>query len=133
MVPTYPQSNFALLAARILMAAIFVLGGIGKIGDVAGTAGYISSIGLPGGLLVYPAIIAELGGGLLILIGFQTRLIALLMAIFTIVLALLFHRNFGDMNQMINFLKNLGIAGGFLALMVAGAGDWSVDGARGQE
>ena len=133
MVPTYPQSNFALLAARILMAAIFVLGGIGKIGDVAGTAGYISSIGLPGGLLVYPAIIAELGGGLLILIGFQTRLIALLMAIFTIVLALLFHRNFGDMNQMINFLKNLAMAGGFLALMVAGAGDWSVDGARGQE
>ena len=133
MVPTYPQSNFALLAARILMAVLFVLSGVGKIADVAGTAGYISSIGLPGSLLVWPAIIAELGGGLLILIGFQTRLVALFMAIFTIVLALLFHRNFGVMEQMINFLKNLGIAGGFLALMVAGAGDWSVDGARGQE
>ncbi len=133
MVPTYPQSNFALLAARILMAALFVLGGIGKIGDVAGTAGYISSFGLPGSLLVWPAIIAELGGGLLILIGFQTRLVALFLALFTIFLALMFHNKFSDMNQMIHFLKNLGIAGGFLTLMVAGAGDWSVDGARGQE
>ncbi len=133
MVPTYPQSNVALLLARLLLAALFLLSGFGKLMDTVGTAGYINAFGLPGNILIWPAIIAELGGGLLILVGFQTRLVALLLALFTLFLAVVFHHDFKDMNQMINFLKNLGIAGGFLALMVAGAGDWSVDGARGQE
>ncbi|MDE2579301.1 MAG: DoxX family protein [Hyphomicrobiales bacterium] len=121
-------NNAALLAARILMCVLFVVAGYGKITGYAHTQAYMQSAGVPGPLL--PLVIAtELGGGLAILLGFQTRIVAVLLAGFTVLSALFFHTNFADQNQMINFMKNLAIAGGFLSLFVSGAGAWSLDGA----
>lgn len=120
------------LAARVLLAIIFVMAGIGKLMDPAGTAGYMESVGVPG-LLVWPTIILELGGGILIAIGYQTRIVALLLAGFTVLAGLIFHHQFADQNQMIHFMKNLAIAGGFLSLVLNGAGGWSVDGRKSDE
>lgn len=114
------------LAARILLAVIFVVAGFGKLADPAGTAGYMSSVGIPG-FLVWPTIVLELGGGLLIAVGYQTRIVALLLAGFTLLTGIIFHHQFVDQNQMIHFMKNLAIAGGFLSLVLNGAGGWSVD------
>jgi putative oxidoreductase len=120
-------SNIASLASRLLLALIFIVAGWGKLQDPAGTAGYMSTVGLPA-FLVWPTILLELGGGILILIGFQTRIVALLLAGFCVLSGALFHNNFADQMQAINFLKNLAIAGGFLSLVVNGAGGWSLDG-----
>ncbi|HVB49158.1 MAG TPA: DoxX family protein [Burkholderiales bacterium] len=123
--------NIADLAGRILIAALFLIAGVGKLGAYAGTQGYMQSHGVPGALL--PAVIAlELGGGLLIVAGLWTRIAALALAGFTLLAALLFHANFSDATQQIMFLKNLAIAGGFLMLAANGAGAWSVDGRRSQ-
>lgn len=115
------------LLARLLLVAIFVWAGVGKVTGYEGTVGYMQKFGVPGAMLPL-VIIVEVLGGLLIAIGWQTRLVALLLAGFTIVSALLFHNNFGDRNQMIHFMKNLAIAGGFLMLVANGAGAWSMDG-----
>jgi putative oxidoreductase len=124
------QSAAALLG-RILMCVIFILSGIGKISDPAGTKQYIEAAGLPLPDIAYiVSMIVELGGGILLLIGYQTRLVALVMGLFTIAAALGFHSNFADQNQQIHFLKNLAIAGGFLQIVAFGAGAWSLDGRR---
>jgi len=122
--------NIASLAARLLLALIFIVAGWGKLQDPAGTAGYMGTVGLPA-FLVWPTILLELGGGILILIGFQTRIVALLLAGFCVLSGALFHNNFADQMQAINFLKNLAIAGGFLSLVVHGAGGWSFDNRKG--
>lgn len=117
------------LTGRALMSAIFIMAGINKIGGYAGTQGYMESAGLPGGLL--PLVIAlEIGGGLAILLGWQTRIAAFTLAGFSILSALIFHANLGDQMQSILFMKNLAMAGGLLFLMTAGAGHWSVDAIR---
>ena len=121
--------NSADLAGRILIAAIFLIAGAGKVGAYAGTQGYMQAHGLPGALL--PAVIAlEIGGGLLVVAGAWTRVAALALAGFSVLAALIFHANFADAMQQINFLKNLAIAGGFLLLAANGAGAWSVDAHR---
>mgnify|MGYP003343995055 CR=1 FL=1 len=120
------------LAARVLLAIIFVVAGFGKLADPSGTAGYMSSVGIPG-FLVWPTIVLELGGGILIAIGYQTRIVALLLAGFTLLAGLIFHHQFADQNQMIHFMKNLAIAGGFLSLVVNGAGGWSIDARKSNE
>ena len=117
------------LAGRLLIAFIFVFSGWGKITAYSGTAAYMASHGVPGFLLPL-VILTEFGGGLLIVVGYQTRLVAFLMAGFTLLTALFFHSDLGDQGQMINFMKNLSIAGGFLFLAVNGAGAWSLDGLR---
>lgn len=114
------------LAGRVLLAAIFLIAGLQKVGGYDGTAAYMASVGVPGALL--PAVIAlEIGGALAIIAGFQTRLVAILLAGFSGVAALLFHADFADPMQSILFLKNLSIAGGLLALAANGAGAWSID------
>ena len=125
-------TNIASLAARLLLSLIFIVAGWGKLQDPAGTAGYMSTVGLPA-FLVWPTILLELGGGILILIGFQTRIVALLLAGFCVLSGALFHNNFADQMQAINFLKNLAIAGGFLSLVLNGAGGWSLDNRKGDE
>ena len=115
---------------RVLIALIFVISGVGKIGSYAGTQGYMESMGVPGALLA-PVIALEVLGGLAIILGWQTRLVAFLLAGFCIVSAVLFHGNVGDSMQQIQFLKNLGLAGGFLFLVAHGAGAWSLDNRRG--
>ena len=127
-----PTSNVLTLLGRVMLAAIFILAGYGKLmgyNDVAkyaATTGYMAANGVPGAVL--PLVIAaELGGGLLILLGFQTRIIALVLAAFTLVAAAMFHYRPADQMQMTNFMKNIAIAGGFLLLAAHGAGVYSVD------
>lgn len=116
---------------RLLLCVMFLLAGLNKIADPHGTIEYIAAHGLPFPPLAYAVALAvELGGGLLILIGYQTRIVAAGMAVFCIVTALGFHNNFADQMQMTNFLKNIAIAGGFLQLVAHGAGAWSVDNRR---
>jgi putative oxidoreductase len=123
--------NLFSLSSRLFLAQLFIGAGMGKLNAIEGTVGYMTSADVPmAGLLVYLVLLTELGGGLLIAIGYQTRIIAFLLAGFTILSALIFHFNFGDQNQMIHFLKNIAIAGGFFSLVANGAGSWSVDGRK---
>ena len=125
---TTPQ-NLADLLGRVLIAAIFLIAGLGKITGYAATQGYMASMGVPGALL--PLVIAlEVGGALAIILGWRTRLVAFLLAGFSIVSALIFHSALGDQAQFILFMKNLAMAGGFLFLVAHGAGDWSLDARR---
>lgn len=119
-------NNYLPLAARVLMAVLFLLAGFGKTADVAGTAGYMASVGIPG-FLAWPAIIFEIAVGVLLIAGWQTRIVGLVGAAFCLFTAVVFHNNFADQMQMINFLKNLSIAGGFLLLAAHGAGKYAVD------
>ena len=116
---------------RIMLALIFILAGVGKIMDPAGTMGYMQSVGLPGALL-WPTIVLEVLGGLAVAVGFKTRYAAIALAIFTIATAVIFHRNFADQMQMIMFLKNIAIAGGLLLLAVGGRTAYSMDNRRTQ-
>ncbi|GLS87845.1 membrane protein [Cypionkella aquatica] len=119
-------TQYAPLIARIIIGGFFLLAGIGKLGDVAGTAGYMQMVGLPG-FLVWPAIIFEIVLGLCMIVGFKTRIVALAGAAFCVVTAVLFHNNFADQTQMIMFLKNFSIAGGFLMFFAHGAGAVALD------
>lgn len=118
--------NSTELTGRILMSAIFILAGLGKITQYAGMQQYMAAMGVPGALL--PFVIAlELGGGLLLLAGFKTRLIALALAGFSLASAVLFHRNLADQTMFIMFFKNVAMAGGFLIIATYGPGAYSVD------
>ena len=123
------QQNLADLLGRVLIAAIFLVAGLNKIGGYAGTQGYMEAMGVPGALL--PLVIAlEVLGAIAIIVGWRTRLFAFLLAGFSVVAAVIFHRALGDQMQSILFLKNLAIAGGFLFLLAQGAGAWSRDARR---
>ena len=117
------------LGGRILMALIFVLAGLNKIGAIEGTQGYMEAMGVPG-ILIYPTILFEVGAGLAIIIGYQTRWVALALAGFCIVTAVLFHNNLGDQTQFVLLMKNFAMAGGFLFLARDGAGEFSLDNRR---
>lgn len=119
---------WAELAARISLALLFIVAGLGKIPGYEGVAGYMASMGVPGVLL--PLVIAlEIVGGIAIAIGFRTRVVAFLMAGFSLLSGLIFHSPL-DPNEQTQFLKNLAIAGGFLLLTVHGAGRLSLDARR---
>jgi len=118
--------NSALLLSRVLLAILFIAAGFGKIEAYSGTQQYMAAMGVPGSLLPL-TILVELGGGLAILFGFLTRTVAVLVGGFTVLTALIFHTNFADTVNQIMFMKNLSIAGGFLALVVVGPGAFSID------
>lgn len=126
------QSPLA-LAARVLMALLFVPAGFSKIAGFAGTAGYIGSVGLPFPQLgAVIAIAVELGLGLALLVGFKTRISALVIAVFTVAAGVFFHAYWSMpaeqvMINQIMFMKNIAIAGGLLALVAFGPGALSVD------
>ena len=127
------QNSVLPLVGRILLAAIFLISGTGKIAAPAATAGYIAAMGLPlPALGVLLAIVVEVGGGLLLVFGYQTRLISLLLAAFSIVTGLVFHNAIGDQNQMIHLLKNFAMAGGLLQLAAFGPGAFSIDNRTGK-
>lgn len=118
-------TGFTLLA-RAGLAAIFILAAVNKIQYYDGNAAYMASSGLPSELL--PLVIAfELVGGIFILLGALTQLTALAFALFSVVSALLFHFDLADQMQFLMFFKNIAMAGGFMALAVSGAGQWSID------
>lgn len=127
---TKQSSAFALIG-RVLLAAIFLISGLGKLAAPAATAGYIASIGLPfAGLGVALAIALEVGGALLLIFGWQTRVVTLALAVFSIATGVLFHNTIGDQNQFIHLLKNIAIAGGLLQVAALGAGAYSLDAFR---
>ena len=117
---------YAPLAARIMMGVLFIMAGVGKLGDVAGFAGYMASGGIPA-FLAWPSIIFEVALGLALIVGFQARIMALLGAGFCVVTAVLFHFFPADQMQMTMFLKNFAIAGGLLMVFAHGAGALAVD------
>jgi len=118
--------NVSELGGRVLLSVLFLLSGVGKIGAYAGTAAYMSSAGVPGVLL--PVVIAtELLGAIAIILGWQTRVAALLLAGYSLLAALIFHSNFANQIEMVMFLKNVSIAGGLLLLAANGAGALSLD------
>ena len=116
----------ATLLARAFLSILFIVAGYGKLQDVAGFTAYMNSGGVPA-ILAWPTIALELLGGLAILFGAFTRPVALALAGFSLLSALLFHFAPADQMQMTAFMKNLGLAGGFLLLAVHGAGGWSAD------
>ena len=118
--------KFTELAGRVLLALLFLLSGLGKLGSYDATAGYMSAMGVSGALL--PVVIAtEVIGAAAITIGWRTRVVAFLLAGFTLLSALIFHRNLADQIQMIMFFKNIAIVGGLLLLVANGAGRLSID------
>ena len=121
------MEKFTDLAARILLGLIFVMAGFNKLGTgYAGTAGYMESMGIPGGLL--PLVIAtEIAGGLMVILGFKIKWAALALAGFTLLAGIIFHGNFADQMQSILFMKNMAISGGLLLLVNYGAGGLSID------
>jgi putative oxidoreductase len=111
---------------RILISMMFVTSGFSKISGYTATQGYMEAMGVPGALL--PLVIAvELLGGLAVMLGWHTRIAAFLLAGFSLLSALLFHANFGDQMQMIMFMKNISIAGGFLMIVALGGGAFALD------
>ncbi len=118
------QINASLsLVARVLMAYIFIIAGWGKVTAYQATSGYMESMGVPAGLLPI-TILVELGGGLALLFGFQARFAALGLAIFSLITGFIFHSGVDD---AVNLMKNLAIAGGLLFLVLHGAGKLSLD------
>jgi len=120
------NSNYAAPAGRVLIAFMFVMSGLNKINNYGNTAGWMDAMGVPGSLLPI-VIVLEVLGGAAIMIGWQTRIAAILFAAFSVMSAAIFHADFSDQNQMIHFMKNVSIAGGFLFLIVHGAGNYSLD------
>lgn len=114
------------VAARVLLALIFVISGLEKIGGYAATQAYMESHGVPGALLPL-VILTEVGCGAMVLLGWQTRVAAVLLAGFTLIAALIFHTHFADSLQVIMFMLHLSIVGGFLLLAVHGGGEYSLD------
>lgn len=119
----------AQLTGRVLISAIFIMAGINKIIGYTGTQGYMDSMGVPGALLPL-VILLEIGGGLAVLVGWQTRIAAFLLAGFTVLSALIFHASFSDQMQSILFMKNLAMAGGLLFLVAGRRHEWSIDARR---
>jgi putative oxidoreductase len=123
------SESYAAAAGRVLLSAIFLMSGFGKLADRTGTIQYIESAGLPLPSIAYlVALVCEIGGGLAILVGFKARIAAAVMCLFTLASAIGFHSNFADPDMVIHFMKNLAIAGGFLMIVAFGAGPLSVDG-----
>ena len=114
------------LIGRIFISLIFLIAGVGKILNYEGTIGYMESFGVPGYLLI-PAIIIEILLPLLIIIGYKTKLAAIVLALFAALLAIIFHTDFSNQMQLMSFLKNFAIAGGFLIIFIRGAGKYSID------
>ena len=114
------------IVGRILLSIIFLVSGFGKITGTEFYVGYMEAFGVPG-ILIWPTIVLEIVGGVLLVVGYQTRWAAAALAAFTLVSALIFHTNFADQNEMVNFMKNLAITGGFLYVIAYGAGAFSVD------
>lgn len=125
-----PSATSDLLAAagRVLLAAIFVLSGVSKLADPTGTIAYITSGGLPAPSLAYGVAVAvELVGGLLLIAGIRTRIVASAIAVFSLAAAFGFHANLADQNQFIHFFKNVALAGGLLQVAAFGSGRFGFD------
>lgn len=125
------QQSLVPATARVLLASLFLISGFGKVVAPAATKAYIVYAGLPFPDLAYLiAVTVEVGLGLALLLGYRTRVVAALMAAFTLATAFAFHHQFGDPNQMTHFLKNLAITGGLLQVAAYGGGAFALDALR---
>lgn len=120
------MANLFDLIGRVMISAIFLFSGISKIFNYDGTVGWMEGYGMPGILLI-PAIIIEILFPLMIIIGYQTRIAAGGLLLFSLLTAFIFHLDFSNQMQIIAFLKNVGLAGGMLLLVVHGAKDFSLE------
>lgn len=119
------------LVGRILMAVMFFMSGFGKVMAPAATIAWINSTGLPlPEVGYYVSIVIELGGALLLVLGWQIRPLGAILSVFAIATAFIFHRNIADQNQLFHFLKNIAVMGGLFQLMAFGAGRYSLDARR---
>ena len=120
------MSNLIDFVGRLLISAFFLLSAYNKILSIDGTMGWVEGFGVPG-FLVYPTIALEIILPLFIIIGYNARLSAGLLAVFCVATAFIFHYDFNNQIQIIAFLKNIGLAGGFLFIVANGTRDWSFD------
>ena len=111
---------------RIFISIVFLLSGFNKIGNYQGTVGWMESFDLPG-FLIIPAIILEIVAPILVIIGYQTRIAAGTLSLFCIATAIIFHTDFSNQMQLVAFMKNFALAGGFLFLLVNGAKGYCLD------
>ncbi|RFB81290.1 DoxX family protein [Methylovirgula sp. 4M-Z18] len=122
------DTRYLPLVGRLMIGVPFAMSGLSKLGAYAATTGFIGAVGLPFPPLAYAVAVAvELGGGLLLIAGYQARYVAVALALFSLATAAAFHNNFADQNQMIHFLKNVMMAGGLLQIAAYGAGSLSLD------
>ena len=120
------MTNIIDLLARILISALFLINGIFKITNYDGTLDWMEGYGMPGVLLI-PAIILEILGPILIIIGYQTKITAAFLSLFCVATAVIFHNDFSNQMQLTSFLKNIALAGGFLFLVINGSKKFSLD------
>ena len=129
---TASNAPAAVLAGRVLLSILFITAGYGKLTAIGGTAGWFASIGLPMPTITTVVVgLVELLGGLAILLGFKTRIAAIVLAVFTLAATAVAHLDFSQAGNALMLQKNLAITGGFLLLAVFGAGSLSLDGRRG--
>ncbi|AJG21907.1 DoxX family protein [Cupriavidus basilensis] len=127
-----PAAAGVAVLGRVLISAIFLLSGASKLAAPAAMIGYIQSVGLPlPQVALAIAIAVEVVGGIALVLGYRTRLVAAILAVFSVATALAFHANLADQNQFIHFFKNIAMAGGLLQIVVYGAGRFSLDARRG--
>jgi len=125
------MTRYLPFVGRLMIGLPFAMSGLSKLGAYSATTAMIGAVGLPVPPLAYAvAVTVELGGGLLLIAGYQARYVAAALALFSIATALSFHSNFADQNQMIHFLKNVMMAGGLLQIAAFGAGALSIDNGR---
>ena len=120
------MTNILDLVARILISALFLLNGVFKISNYDGTIGWMEGFGIPG-ILIIPAILLEIFGPILIILGYKAKVAAGLLGLFCIATAVIFHNDFSDQMQLGSFLKNIALAGGFLFIFINGTKDFSLD------
>ena len=120
------MSNLIDFLGRLLISALFLISAYNKIFSIDGTMSWMEGYGIPG-FLLYPTIAVEIILPLFVIIGYQARIAAGILAIFCLMTAFLFHFDFSDQSQLVSFLKNIGLAGGFLFIVANGTKDWAVD------
>ena len=120
------MANILDLIGRILISALFLISAFNKIFNLEGSMSWMEGFGMPG-FLIFPAIAVEVILPVLVIVGYQARIAAGILAIFCLMTAFIFHFDFSNQSQLISFLKNIGLAGGFLFIVANGTKDWAVD------
>ena len=114
------------LIGRIFISALFLISAFNKIFNLEGSTSWMEGFGLPG-FLIYPAIVIEIVLPVFVIVGYQARIAAGILSIFCLMTAFIFHFDFSNQMQLVSFLKNVGLAGGFLFIVANGTKDWAVD------
>ena len=120
------MANVFDLIGRMLISALFLISAFNKVFNLEGSMSWMEGFGVPG-FLIFPAIVIEIVLPILVIVGFQARIASGILALFCLATAFLFHFDFSDQSQLVSFLKNIGLAGGFLFIVVNGTKDWAVD------